>query len=61
MCPITIIAMVPLCLGGIFKVDLTTAILCCCSQFQVKVKNEPSLCMNNCLSESQLYDRVYLF
>ena len=27
----------------------------------VYIKNEPSLCMNNCLCESQLYDREYLF
>ena len=59
--PIILIGMTPLCLGGIFKVDFTTAILGCCSQFLVKVKNEPSLCMHNCLSESQQYDQDHLF
>ena len=53
--------MMPLFLGGIFKGDLTTAMLCCCSQFLVYVKNYPSLCMNSCLSASQLYDKEYLF
>ena len=60
LCPFMVIAMMPLYLGSIFKVDSTTAILCCCSQFLVYIKNEPSLCMNNCLSKSQLYDREYL-
>ena len=53
--------MIPLCIGGIFKRGFTTAMLCCCSQFLVKVEDDPSLCMNNCLTESQLYDREYLF
>ena len=56
-----VIAMTLLCPGGIFKGDFTTAILCCCSQLLVEVKIESSLSMNNCLSESQLYDREYLF
>ena len=60
LCPLMVTGMMPLCLGGISK-DLTTAMLHCCSQFLVYVKNDPSLCMNNCLSVSQLYDREYLF
>ena len=61
LCPMMVTHMMPLCLGGIFKGDFTTAMLCCCSQFLVYVKNDPSLCMNNCLSTSQLYDREYFF
>ena len=30
LCPLMVIGMVPLCLGGIFKEDFTTAMLCCC-------------------------------
>ena len=51
----------PLCLGGIFKKYFTTAILCCCSQFLVYVKNEHFFCMNSCLSASQLYDKGCIF
>ena len=29
LCPFMVIGMMPLCLGGIFKVDFTTVILCC--------------------------------
>ena len=61
LCPLMVIGMTQLCLGGIFKGDFITSILCCCSQFLVLVKNDPSLCMNNCFSESQLFYREYLF
>ena len=61
LCPLMVTGMMPMCLGHIFKGDFTTAVLCCCSQFLVSVRNEPSPCMNNCLSESQLYHREYLF
>ena len=61
LCPLMVTGMMPLCLDGIFKGDFTTAMLCCCSQFLVYVKNEPSLCKTSCLSTSQLYDKEYLF
>ena len=60
LCPFIVIGMMPLCLGGILKVDFTTVILCCCSVYGVPVKNEPSLCMNIYFSESKLYDKEYL-
>ena len=47
LCLLMVIGIMPLCLGGIFKVDFTTAMLCCCSQFLVYVKNKPSLWMNS--------------
>ena len=35
LCALMVIGMKPLCLGGIFKGDFTTAVLCCYSQFLV--------------------------
>ena len=61
LCPLMVTGMMPLSLGGIFKGVFTTAMLCCCSQFLVLVKNDHSIYMNNCLSISQLYDKEYLF
>ena len=34
LCPLMVTGMMPLCLGGIFKGDFTTVVLCC-SQFLV--------------------------
>ena len=31
--PLMVAGMMPLCQGGILKVDFTTAMLCCCLQF----------------------------
>ena len=61
LCPLMVIGMMPLWLGGIFKGDFTTATLYCCLQFLMQVKNKPSICVNSFLSESQLYDREYVF
>ena len=61
LCPLMVTGMMPLCLGGIFKGDFTTAMLCCCFQFLAQVKNDPSFCMNNCLPTYKLYDKEYLF
>ena len=35
VCPLVLIGMMPLCLGGILRVDLTIPIVAFCSQFQV--------------------------
>ena len=40
------------------KVDFTTAMLCCCSQFLVSVVNNPSLCMNNCLHPNYIIESI---
>ena len=41
--PLMVTGMMPLCPDSIFEEDFTTAMLCCCSQFLVEVKNDPSL------------------
>ena len=48
LCPLILIGMTPLCLGGIFKVDIMLLL-----KASSVGKNDPSLCMNNCLPESQ--------
>ena len=40
--PLILIGTMPLCLGGIFSVDLTVPIVAFCLQFLVCVKNLPS-------------------
>ena len=40
--PLILIGMMPLCLGGILRVDLTIPIVAFCSQFWVYVRNLPS-------------------
>ena len=61
LCPFILIGMTPLHLGDISKVDFTTVIIMLLLTVSSVSKNEPSLCMNNCLSKSQQYNREYLF
>ena len=43
--PVILIGTTPLCHSGILSVDLTVQIVAHCSQFHMKVRNLPSLCM----------------
>ena len=61
LCSLMVTGMMSLCLGGIYKGDFTSAMLCCYSLFLLYIKNDPSICMNNCLSTSQQYGREYIF
>ena len=45
VCPLILTGTMPLCLGGILRVDLTIPFVAFCQQFLVYVRNLPSFCM----------------
>ena len=53
--------MMPLYLCGFFFKEISLLQCYVAAHSPWYKKNESSLCMNNCLSESQLYDTEYLF
>ena len=59
--PVNLIGMVLLCLGGIFSIDLTRAMLCRSSLFLVYIRKELCLCIKRYLLESQQYGKEYHF
>ena len=61
LCPFMVIGMMLLCLGGILREISLVQYYVAAHSLWCKLKNKPSLCMNNCLFQSQLYDREHLF
>ena len=61
LCHLMVNGMMPLCLGGTFKVNFTTGVMLLLTVSCISKKNKPSLCMNNCLLKFQLYDKKYLY